>query len=44
MYAKHSRGGFICIEIQIDKIQKQITLTTKASNENLAIVTNSYIK
>lgn len=30
MYAKHVRGGFICIEVQIDKKQKQLSLTTKA--------------
>ena len=32
MYAKHSKGGFICIEVQIDKTQQQITLTTKADH------------
>ena len=44
MYAKHNRGGFICIELQIDKKQKQISLMTKASHENLAISANNYIK
>jgi hypothetical protein len=30
MYSKHNRGGFICIEVQIDKKQKKLSLTTKA--------------
>ncbi len=30
MYAKHNRGGFICIQVQIDKKLKQLSLTTKA--------------
>jgi hypothetical protein len=44
MYAKHNRGGSICTEVQINKMQKKLTLTTKACHENLAISTNNYIK
>jgi hypothetical protein len=44
MYTKHSRGGFVCIELQMDKKQKLLTLTTKAAQENLAISLNNYIK
>lgn len=44
MYAKHARGGWVCIQVQIDKTQKILTLTTKACKQNLAISVNSYIK
>lgn len=44
MYTKHTRGGFVCIEVQMDKKQKLLTLTTKAAHENLAISVNNYIK
>jgi hypothetical protein len=44
MYCKHVRGGFICIEVQFDKGGKKLNITTKACHENLAIVTNNYIK
>ena len=32
MYAKHLRAGFVCIEVQVDKKGKVLTLTTKAKH------------
>jgi hypothetical protein len=43
MFTKHTRGGFVCIEVQMDK-KKLLTLTTKAVHGNLAISVNNYIK
>lgn len=30
LYSKHTNGSFICIELQINKSERKIILTTKA--------------
>lgn len=44
IYGKHTSNRFIVLELNIDKNEKNIHLTTKAQEAEFAQLVNSYIK
>lgn len=43
IFARHSKGVLLCMELNIDKVNKKVSFMTKAPSEEVAHLLNEYI-